>query len=101
MANTPNYWISEARYNAAHTHIDKVRGYPNANGSLGAYTEWTRQNVVSSIEQGYTFYTMFKNSSGNWQAGANIGIVTVNGTKYLRTDSDSKAADNLGNLPEF
>ena len=30
-----------------------------------------------------------------------ISVVTVNGKKYIRTDSDNKASDNLKDIPEF
>jgi hypothetical protein len=30
-----------------------------------------------------------------------VRIITVDGTKYIRTDLDAIKADNLGNLPRF
>ena len=101
MATSVNYWIYSVRYNAEHTHIDRVRGYPASGGSFGNHAEWTRKEVVNLIEQGYAFATMFKGSDGNWKKGEDVRIITVNNVKFLRTDSNSKAADNLGNLPEF
>ena len=101
MARPIDFWISAVRFNAEHTHNDKIRGYPTIGDKLGTYAEWARKDVVSSIEQGHSFATMYKGSDGNWKMGEDVRIVVVNGIKYLRTDSNSKAADNLGNLPEF
>lgn len=101
MATQVNYWISAVRYNVAHTHIDKARVHAVSGNSLVSPTEWTRQSIVDSIEKGYVFSTMFQDSNGKWVAGKEVRIVTVNGVKYLRTDANSKAADNLENLPEF
>ncbi len=94
------YWVSAVRYNAAETHIDSVREHYDDGTTLGDATATARGTVVSRITSGTRYDTMYASNS-KWTAGAKIDIVTVNGTKYLRTDADKKAADNLGNLPRF
>lgn len=101
MAKWADYCISAVRYDAAHTHIVKVRVHVDSGESIGAATEETRSTVVSLIERGRTFVTIVLSSDGKWRKGEDVHIVTVNGVKYLRTDANSRAADNLGNLPEF
>jgi hypothetical protein len=61
----------------------------------GSNWKWTREQVISSIEQKTnTFYT--------WEGGkrADIGIVNGPNGKYLRTYADGQWNDNLLALPE-
>lgn len=101
MAKLAHYYISAVRYNDEHTHIVKVKVHVAADDSFGSAVEWTRSEVVSSIEKGYSFITIVRSSNGEWHKGEDVRIITVGGVKYIRTDANSKATDNLGNLPEF
>lgn len=101
MAKWADYCISAVRYNTEHTHIDKVRVCPDLGDKLGNFSEIVRGDVVNAIERGNSFVTIYANSDGNWKKGEDVRIIIVGGEKYLRTDANSKAADNLGNLPEF
>lgn len=101
MAKWADYCLSAVRYNTEHTHIVKVRCYPDLGENLGDLREWTRSEVVTAIERGSSFITIYKNLEEKWSKGEEVRPITVNGTKYLRTDANSRAADNLGNLPEF
>ncbi len=95
-----DYYITKVRYNTEHTHIVKVKLHPDSGGALGSEYEWMRTEVVTSLQSSKTFITVVK-SDGGWKKGEDVRIVVVNGTKYIRTDANSKALDNLGNLPEF
>ena len=101
MAKWADYCISAVRYNPEHTHIVKARVYPDLGDKLGTSTEMARNDVVNAIERGNSFVTIYKNPDSNWKKGEDVRIIIVVGLKYLRTDANSKAADNLGNLPEF
>lgn len=96
-----DYLISAVRYNAAETHIEMVRVHEDEGDKVGAPTTWERSSVVASLEAGYTFITITKSSDSKWTRGARVGIVTVRGTKYIRTDADATPEDNLGSLPRF
>lgn len=100
MAKWANYGISKVRYNNERTHIVKVEVRTDQGDSFGAPAEWYRSQVVSSIENGASFVTIFQRN-GKWQKGQDVHIVTIRGVKYIRTDRNSRAADNLENLPEF
>ena len=100
MAKWADYGISQVRYNQARTHIEKVKVHVDGGETIGAASEWSRSQVVSAIENGKTFVTILKGSEG-WKKGQDVHLVTVNGTKYIRTDRNSRASDNLENLPEF
>ena len=74
-----DYLISAVRYNAAGTHIDKVRVHEDKGEKIGSPGIWERSAVVTSLEANYTFMTITKSSEGAWQSGAKVGIVTVRG----------------------
>ena len=101
MAKWADYGISKVRYNGERTHIVKVEVREDTGDTLGAATEWTRSQVVSAIDKGNSFVTILLGSDNKWRKGQDVHTVTVNGVKYLRTDRNSRAADNLENLPEF
>lgn len=101
MAKNPTYWISAVRYDVNHNHITRLRVHPNNNNTVGSATAWDRNLVVSQIESGQTFVTIWVGSNNQWQRGSDVEVVVVNGVKYLRTDRNNIAADNLENLPEF
>lgn len=59
----------------------------------------TKNEVIASMNSGHTYSTATYNYiRGSWSEGANIGTVRVGLNLYLRTDRDSTARDNLGNL---
>jgi hypothetical protein len=101
MAKWADYCVFAVRYDAERSHIVNVKGYPDLGYKLGTPSEMKQTEVVNSIEHGNSFITIFTNPEGDWKKGEDIRIVAAGGGKYLRTDSGSKAADDLGNLMEF
>jgi hypothetical protein len=83
------------------THIVRVKVHVDNGEKIGPFQEWTRSEVVIALEQGKTFTTILMGSDGKWRKGQDVHIVTVNGVKYIRTDKNYRASDNLENLPEF
>jgi hypothetical protein len=96
-----DFCISKVRYNSEHTHIVKVKVHADNGDSIGSENEKLRSEVADAIESRKSFVTIYKNSDGKWTKGEDVRVVLVSGTKYIRTDANSKASDNLGNLPEF
>ena len=96
-----DYCISKVQYDFEHTHIIKVKVQLDNGDTLGPESEWMRTQVVNSLQNSKTFITISKAGDNQWRKGEDVRVVTINGTKYLRTDANSKASDNLGNLPEF
>lgn len=95
-----DYYISEICYNKEHTHIVKVKMHPSDN--IDSSNIYTKLAVVEALEKGIVIYTMYKENDGKWYEGAKVRVVTTtSGNKYIRTDSNSTAKDNLGDLPEF
>jgi hypothetical protein len=101
MAKWADYVITEVRFNAKHTHIDKVRAREDNGESLGSAQEYARQDVVKAINNGTTYVTAFKSNDGKWQKGEDVFVIKIDGTAYIKTKKDDTAKDNLDNLPEF
>jgi hypothetical protein len=100
MDKWADYLISAVRFNAAHTHIDKVRVHKDNGDSVGAAIEETRADVIASIENNWDYVTIFE-SNGKWQKGQKVYVIKINGTKFIKTVDNGKAVDNLDDLPEF
>lgn len=102
MEKWADYGISSVRYNDERSHIVKVKVHEDKGDSFGSAEEWSRNQVVSAMERGKTFVTILKEGTdGKWRKGQDVHIITVKGVKYIRTDKNQTASDNLENLPEF
>ena len=101
MDKWADYGISAVKYNSKGIHIEQVKIHVDNGDSIGAANVWTREKVISELENKYSFVTIVMNSKGNWDKGKNVEIIKVNGTKYIRTDKNNTASDNLENLPKF
>jgi hypothetical protein len=100
MSKWADYLISAVRFNEAGTHIVKVKVHADNGDTVGAAFEMTRQDVISKIDDDVTFATIYDNN-GKWKFGAKVKTVTIGGTRYIKTYSDSTTADNLDDLPMF
>lgn len=101
MAKWADYCISAVRYDHTESHIDRAKVHADDGGdTLGVSSEWIRSQVISAIQRGHTFVTIYSRNR-QWHRGEDVRIITMNGTKYIRTDTNYKAADNLGTLPRF
>ena len=101
MEKWADYCISSVKYDSKHTHIVGVKVHEDKGDTVGNAEEWTRIQVVSARERGRTFVTIFKGSDNQWHRGQDVDILIVNREKFIRTDRDQIAADNLEKLPEF
>jgi hypothetical protein len=95
-----DYAITAVKFQKERVHIEQVKARPCKENELGPETTMSRDAVVAYLEKGKTFATVVnKNGQNIW--GAKIGIVEIDGIKFIRTDRDNTKADNLGELPEF
>ena len=101
MTKWADYGISAVRYNDDKTHITRVKVHIDNGETIGAESVMSRSEVVSSIEDGKTFVTILLSSDDKWKKGQDVHIVVVNGKKFIRTDKNARASDNLESLPEF
>lgn len=95
-----DYGITGVKYNSTRKYIEWVKVGKFSGNSFGMRENWLRTKVISELEKGKTFITVLKQGD-RLKKGLEISIVTVNGKKYIRTDSDSKTSDNLEDIPEF
>jgi hypothetical protein len=101
MAKWADYGVCAVRYNSSHTHIDRVKIRPDNGDTIGAAAEHSRANIVEALKRGVTFVTILQDGSGKWVKGQTVFIIRVNGVEYIKTVDNSRAVDNLENLPEF
>jgi len=96
------YAICRVRYNSTRSHIDQVEVRTYQSGNLSEAFILLREQVVFQMNQGKTFCTTTQNLGNSmWYPGPEVHKIVVNGQVFLRTDSNEKLGDNLGNLPEF
>lgn len=100
MAKWADFGVFRVRYNRDHTAIVEVEVRPDLGETFGDPQKAARADVVAAIEQGRTFVTVYSRE-GELTKGEDVRVITLQGQKYLRTDSNSIKADNLGSLPEY
>jgi len=103
MAKWADYLISAVRYETSSTgrHISQLRVHTDGAESVGQATTWTKNQVVTSINAGQRFKTIYKTADDKWHMGEDVRVVVIDGESFLRTDANKIKADNLGELPEF
>jgi len=94
-----DYGITGVKYNSIGKYIEWVEVGKFTGGSLGMRENWLRTKVISEFENGKTFITVLKHGD-RLKKGAEVAIVVVNGKKYIRTDNENTASDNLQDIPE-
>jgi hypothetical protein len=101
MAKWADFVVTKVKYNRDHTQIVEVEVRTDTGESIANDPRRTvRQEVVSAILRGTTFVTAYLRD-GKWQKGEDVRVVTIHGERFIRTDSNSVKADNLGALPEY
>lgn len=100
MPKWADYGVFRVKYNREHSAIVEVEVRPDLGDKFGDAQKATRQEVVSAIDRGVTFVTVYFRDGQN-RKGEDIRAVSIQGVKYLRTDNNSTRADNLGSLPEY
>ena len=100
MVNPADYGVTAVKYNSIGKYIEWVKVGKFNNGSFEIRENWLRTKVISELEMGKTFITVVKHGD-KLRKGTEIHIINLDGKKYIRTDNDNVASDNLENLPEF
>ena len=102
MDKWADYVIVGVQYNEDKSQILRVRRCPDLGDELGGMEIVSRERVVYDIHRGTSHATAYLIPGDNaWQMGNDVGIVTVKGTDFIRTDRNHTEADNLGRLPDF
>jgi hypothetical protein len=90
-----HYTITDKKKSISHVHVHEFKNY-----NVGEVLTLTRGELINRLFNQNTFKTIYKND-GQWEPGEDVRKVKINIYYYLRTDSNNKEEDNLGNLPQF
>lgn len=95
------YWISHVE--KGDKNVNKVKAFLNTVEGIKNPAIYKKEDIIKSIEDNNdNWYTcILKDKTGGkriWEKGAKIHTVDMGGTKYIRTDSNKKDSDNLGQL---
>jgi hypothetical protein len=81
--------VSQVQYDSAETHIVKVMSHPDKGASVGRGAEVKRQAVLTDLDKGVTYMTITRSKDGDWNKGADIKPVTIDGVKYIKSVADA------------
>jgi len=95
-----DYGITGVKYDSICKHIEWVKVGKFTGSSFGMRENWLRTKVISELDKGKTFITVLKHGD-RLKKGSKINIVTFNEKKYIRTDNENKASDDLKDIHEF
>jgi hypothetical protein len=102
MGKWADYCIVGVRFTIDRKQIDTVRMLPDTGSLLVTGLIMARRQIIAGLQRGMSFTTALPDPEQmTYTRGQPIGIVTVDGTDYLRINADLIAADELGVLPEF
>jgi hypothetical protein len=94
-----DYYISEVRYSIGSKHVGLLKVHQDTGGLIGPSELLLRNELIPAIETGTTFVTII-NTDENWFKESDVYIVEIDGLKFIRTDTQKIASDNI-NLPKF
>lgn len=102
MVTWGDYAIIAVQYDDDGSEIVKVKRGEVGEEMLLNKVERPRSKVITDINlQQSDYTTALKNDNGDWAIGEEVHVVVADGDKYIRTDQNDVAEDNLGELPEF
>jgi hypothetical protein len=102
MSKWADYLISAIRYEneLRKNAIAYLKVHTDNGDEVGAGSTWTKDEVISAMYEGKTFFTILKSKAGEWKKGAHVALVTKNG-KPIITDSEYTDLDYLSDLQEL
>lgn len=98
---TPNFGISKVRFDKNHTCIDSAIQHLIDDDGIHEGKFVTRKDIVSNLYSRIMCKVIIPGPNNTWDYGADIKIVTIHGTDYIKTDSNPIPCDKIGNLAEF
>jgi hypothetical protein len=102
MGKWADYCIVGVRFAPDRKYLETVRILPDTGSLLVTGLIMARRQIVAGLQRGMTFTTAVPDPAQmSYAKGPLVGIVTVDGSDYVRIDTTPIAADDLGDLPEF
>ena len=99
MDKWADYLISEVSYDSEHLISIALRHQETEQG-ITKGKPIDRLTIVSDIKNGFLYITIYSGKN-SWKKGHRIHTFSIDGTPYLRIDSNKVKLDYLGDLPEF
>ena len=100
------YGINKVHYNKDHSKIEEVHALEitkkdDGKKYPGKEQTFSRENIITKIESDNTVTTLTKNDKDAWVIGSKVKVYTLDNEKFIKTESNTKKVDNLGELPEY
>ena len=100
MEKWADFLISQVSYDKEHAHITKATVHDDNGDKVGVARTEDRMTVVANIKKGKSHCTILKGQDRKWKKGMRVDVIRVWQKEFVRTDSNQKESDNLGELPE-
>jgi len=101
MKNRADFYVEKVHFNKDHNHIIRVLVRQDSNSRLSKPGNMLRKQIISKMQAGQRFMTIFRNEEGRYHKGQSISFIHVNGEEFIRTDHETINQDHLDGLPEF
>ena len=101
MTERADYYVEKVHLTKERDRIIRVSVRQDNESKLSKPVNMARKQVLSNIQSGKQFMTIFRNENGKYRKGQKISSVHVNGEEFLRTDVVGINQDHLDGLPEF
>jgi hypothetical protein len=102
MKKWADYLISAVRYSEQQNKkmISYFKVHQDKENAIGAGFTWSRDEVISAVNEGKTFYTIRKKNNGDWEKGNTVSVIEANNGMVI-TDSNFSFQDQLSHLLEL
>ncbi|MGE5684466.1 MAG: hypothetical protein ACM3ZS_04900 [Nitrososphaerota archaeon] len=97
----PYLGISKVKYDKDHVCIDRAIQHLIDDDGIHEGKLITRKDLLSNLSNRIICKVIIPGPNKTWDYGADIKIVTIHGTGYIKTDSNPIPCDKIGNLPEY
>ena len=95
-----DFGITAVRYDGL-GRIEELELRQDDAGTLQHAQRWRRHHIINDSKKGKTFVTLIEVSPDRFKKGLPVHIVTVEGDKYIRTDTDPVPEDHLEGPPHL
>lgn len=99
MRPRPMLGICAVRY--SEQHIDTVHIIYDNENVTAEPLEVPRHSVINAIRNGIKIVTLHKKEDQSWGHWDAVGLVTIEGSEFIKLANDRKPSDDLGDIPEY
>lgn len=101
MKKTADFFVSKVKYAESPKKIVSLKVHKYGGESVGKVEVWTRLKILNSLENKVTFQAVYRNENKSMRKGPELKLVTINNSKFIRTDASLIEEDSLEKIPEF